>query len=162
MMMAVTADGKIAKNKAQFADWTSREDKLLFKEISKAHGVVMMGANTFRTFPSPLPGRLNVIFSEAENNPVQAGVKWVKGDPEPILEELEKLGYRSALLGGGAFLNSLFLEKKLISEIILTVEPIIFGQGLSLFNRDFTVNLKLQEVKKINEDTVLLRYLVKN
>ncbi len=161
MMMAITADGKIAKDKTQLTDWTSREDKLLFKEISKSHGVVMMGANTFRTFPSPLPGRLNVVFSKTEANPEQAGVKWVSGEPEEVLKELEKMGYKSALLGGGAKLNSLFLEKQLISEIIITIEPKIFGQGLSLFSQNLEADLKLQEVKKINEDTVLLRYLVK-
>ena len=35
-------------------------------------------------------------------------------------------------MGGGAFLNSLFLEKKLVSEIILTIEPKIFGNRLGL------------------------------
>lgn len=159
MMMAMTADGKIAKDKSQLADWTSREDKKLFVEISKRHGVIMMGENTFRTFPSPLPGRLNVVFSQGDNPP-QAGVKWVKGDPEPVLEELEKMGYKSALLGGGAHLNSLFLEHRLIREIILTVEPKIFGSGLSLFNRDLDANLKLLEVKNLNSDTLMLRYQV--
>lgn len=160
MMMAMTVDGKIATNKSQLADWTSKEDKKIFKEISKAHGVIMMGANTFRTFPAPLPGRLNVVFSEQENNPPQEGVKWVKGEPAAVLEELEKMGYKSALLGGGSFLNSLFLEKKLINEIILTVEPKIFGAGLSLFNRSCPVNLELKEIKKINDNTLLLRYQV--
>jgi dihydrofolate reductase len=159
MMMAMTADGKIAKDKTQFADWTSREDKKLFVEISKAHGVIMMGENTFRTFPAPLKDRLNVVFSEADNPP-QAGVKWVTGDPTVVLAELEQLGYKSALLGGGSFLNSLFLEKKLITEIILTVEPKIFGAGLSLFNRDLNANLKLLEVKNLNPDTLMLRYQV--
>jgi len=160
MMMAITVDGKIAKDKNQLADWTSREDKKLFVEVSKAHGVIMMGENTFKTFPAPLPGRLNVVFSEEENQPEITGVKWVKGEPAEVLNELEKMGYKSALLGGGSFLNSLFLEKKLISEIILTVEPKIFGTGLSLFNRDLNADLKLLEVKKLNDNTLMLHYQV--
>ncbi len=159
-MMAITADGKIAKDKTQLTDWTSREDKKLFRETSKAHGVVIMGANTFRTFPSPLPDRLNVVFTKELDNPELPGVKWVKGDPEIVLEELEKLGFKSALLGGGAFLNTLFLEKKLISEIILTVEPRIFGSGLGLFDKTVAAGLKLLEVKKLNDDTLMLHYRV--
>jgi dihydrofolate reductase len=159
MMMAMTVDGKIAKDKTQFADWTSHEDKKLFVEISKSHGVIMMGENTFSTFPAPLKERLNVVFSETDHE-AREGVKWVKGDPEKVLEELEALGYKSALLGGGSFLNTLFLEKKLISEIILTVEPKIFGTGLSLFNKDLNANLKLLEVKNLNDDTLMLRYRV--
>jgi dihydrofolate reductase len=160
MMMAMTVDGKIAKDRAQFADWTSREDKKLFVEISKAHGVVMMGENTFKTFPSPLKDRLNVVFSRATNPPATEGVKWVSGEPEKVLEELETMGYKSALLGGGSFLNSLFLEHKLITEIILTVEPKIFGAGLSLFNRDLDADLKLLEIKNLSENTLMLRYQV--
>jgi dihydrofolate reductase len=160
MMMAITVDGKIAKDKKQFANWTSREDKKLFVEISKKHGVIMMGENTFNTFPAPLKDRLNVVFSHQKNPPQIEGVKWVSGDPKTILNELENLGYKSALLGGGSFLNSLFLEKKLISEIILTVEPKIFGSGLSLFNQDFDVDLKLKEIKKLNDNTLMLRYRV--
>ncbi len=160
MMMAITVDGKIAKDKTQFANWTSKEDKKLFVEISKAHGVIMMGENTFKTFPSPLPNRLNVVFSHQENPPEIEGVKWVSGEPIKVLEELEEMGYKSALLGGGAFLNSLFLEKKLINEIILTVEPKIFGEGLSLFNKDLDADLKLLEFKKLNDNTLMLRYQV--
>lgn len=158
--MAMTADGKIAKDKTQFADWTSREDKKLFVEISKSCGVIMMGENTFNTFPSPLKDRLNVVFTEDLNKPETAGVKWASGEPKTILEELEKMGYTSVLLGGGSFLNSLFLEKKLISEIVLTIEPKIFGAGLSLFNRDLDADLKLLEVKNLNENTIMLHYQV--
>lgn len=159
-MMAITADGKIAKDSAQFADWTSREDKKLFAKTSRECGIVLMGENTFKTFPAPLKERLNVVFSEKENNLEMEGVKWVKGEPEKVLAELESLGYEKILLGGGAFLNSLFLEKKLINEIMLTVEPKIFGAGLSLFNRDLDADLKLLNVEKINENSVLLHYAV--
>lgn len=159
-MMAITADGKIAKTSGHFPDWTSKEDKKIFAEISKKHGVVMMGEKTFATFPSPLKDRLNVVFTLEKNPPKISGVKWVSGEIEPILLELEKMGYTSALLGGGAFLNTLFLEKKLISEIILTVEPKIFGSGLGLFNGDFNINLNLLEIKKINNGSLMLKYKI--
>lgn len=160
LIMAMTADGKIAKNSTQLANWTSHEDKKLFVEISKQHGVIMMGENTFNTFPKPLPGRLNVVFTKQENPEEINEVKWVSGEPEKVLEELEIFGYKSALLGGGATLNSLFLKNKLINEIILTVEPKIFGSGLSLFNEDINADLELITMEKLNENTIMLKYKV--
>lgn len=160
MMMAITADGKIAKDSNQFADWTSQEDKKLFAQTSKDCGVILMGENTFKTFPAPLKERLNVVFSEKKDNPEIEGVKWVSGEVEKVLEELEEMGYTKAILGGGSFLNSLFLKKGLIDEIMLTVEPKIFGSGLSLFNQELDANLKLINTEKINENSVLLHYKV--
>jgi len=159
-MMAVTADGKIAKNSDHFPDWTSREDKKYFLKVSKEYGVIMMGDKTFYTLPGPLPGRLNVVFTLNKNPKKIDGVKWVSGEPAKILEDLEKEGYNKALLGGGAFLNTQFLEKNLIDEIILTIEPKIFGQGLSLFNKDFDINLELIELKKLNKNSIAVKYKV--
>jgi len=161
MMMAMTVDGKIAKNSSHLPDWTSKEDKELFVKISKKHQVVMMGDKTFYTLPAPFKSRLNVVFTLDKNPPKKEGVKWVSGKPENVLKELENMGYKQALLGGGTFLNTLFLEKKLIDEIILTIEPKIFGDGLSLFNKNFNIELQLLEVKKINANAIMLRYKVK-
>ena len=160
IMMAMTLDGKIAKTSNHFPDWTSREDKQLFQKISKEAGVVIMGDKTFFTFPTPLKERLNVVFTLEKNPKPIEGVKWVKGEPEAVIAELESMGYKSAILGGGAFINGLFLEHKLIDEIYITVEPKIFGDGLSLFKGDFDVNLKLKSVEKINDDSVVLKYEV--
>ena len=160
-MMATTLDGKIAKTSQHFPDWTSKEDKQFFKKESQRHGVVIMGDKTFFTFSAPLPNRLNVVFTLEKNPPPQKGVMWVAGDPKKVLEELEKKGYTSAVLGGGAHLNAQFLKKGLIDEIIVTVEPKIFGEGVSLFNGDFDIDLKLIEVSKINDNSVALRYSVK-
>lgn len=159
LIMASSLDGKIAKNKDHFANWTSKEDKQVFIQTSKDFGMIMMGYNTFKTFPKPLKDRLNVVFSKNTEEDIE-GVKWVKGEPEKVLEELEKMGFKKALLGGGTGLNTLFLQKKLINEIILTVEPKIFGSGLSLFNDDFDINLELLELKKINDNSYLVRYKV--
>ncbi len=157
--MAITADGKIGKSSDHFANWTSPEDKKIFIEVSKDFGLIMMGQKTFQTFPGPLKNRLNVVFSE---NPGEKhdDVLWVNGEPEEVLEKIKNLGYKKALLGGGSNLNTLFLKKKLINEIILTVEPKFFGSGLSLFNDDFDINLELLELKKINQNSYSVKYKV--
>jgi dihydrofolate reductase len=160
LIMAITADGKIAKNKNQLADWTSKEDKQLFIQTSKDFGVIMMGENTFKTFPKPLPGRLNVVFSYQGNKDIDGLLKWVQGEPEKVLLDLEQIGFKKALLGGGSFLNNLFLKKQLISEIILTIEPKIFGSGISLFTEDNEHDLELQECKQLNAHTIMLKYKV--
>lgn len=160
LMMAMTADGKIAKNSDHFPDWTSKEDKRIFSKITKEHGVVIMGEKTFRTFPKPLPGRLNVVFTLEKNLPETENVKWVSGELEKVLEELEKAGHESAVLGGGTNLNTQFLKKGLISEIYLTVEPKIFGDGMGVFGGDFDLDLKFLGYEMINESAILLKYEV--
>lgn len=161
LMMAVTADGKIAKNSDHFPDWTSKEDKKIFADITKKQGVVIMGDKTFFTFSKPLPDRLNVVFTLLENPPETKNVKWVTGEPEKVLADLEEMGYKSAVLGGGTYLNTQFLERKLIDEIWLTIEPKIFGDGLGVFGGDFDVGLKLLDVEKINEDSIVIKYRIK-
>ena len=160
LMMAITADGLIARNDAHFPDWTSHEDKKQFQKISKEIGVVMFGEKTFTTLPGPLPGRLNVVFTQNSAPKETPGVKWVSGDPGAVLEELEKMGHKQALLGGGAFLNSLFLEKNLIDEMILTIEPLVFGKGIGVFSKDLEAKLELKELAKLNDNTIMLRYKV--
>jgi dihydrofolate reductase len=160
MMMAVTLDGKIAKNENHFPDWTSREDKKFFEKISKESGVVIMGEKTFDTFPSPLKERLNVVFTLNPDRPIVENVKWVTGEVRPVLEEIEKMGFKSAILGGGSYLNTLFLEQRLIDDLIITIEPRIFGAGLSLFSKDFNINLKLIDTFKLNDDALAVKYKV--
>lgn len=159
LIMAISLDGKIAKNSDHFTNWTSPEDKKIFIETSKDFGMIMMGRKTFSTFPAPLKNRLNVVFSDqAEKEEKIDNVLWVKDEPEKVLEQLEAMGYKKALLGGGSTLNSIFLKKKLINEIMITVEPKIFGAGLSLFNDDFDVDLELMSLEKINQNSFLVKY----
>jgi len=187
-MMAMTADGKIAKTSDHFPDWTSKEDKKMFMKVTKEVGVIIMGDKTFFTlapkpkknahsemnskkgnsgsfgvgqaFPKPLPGRLNIVFTLLRKPPQMNQVMWVGGNPKNVLTKLKKMGFKSAILGGGAFLNTQFLKKKLIDEIWLTIEPKIFGKGLGVFDGDFDVKLKLSKIEKINKDSVVVKYKV--
>lgn len=157
--MAITLDGKIAKDKDHFPNWTSKEDKQFFAKISKKAKVVIFGENTFNTFKKPLKDRLNVVFVK-EKKEKQENIMWVSGKIKPVLNKLEKLGYKSAVLGGGAYLNTLFLKEKLINEIYISINPKIFGSGISLFNDEFDINLRLVDIIKLNKDAFVVRYKV--
>ncbi len=124
LVMAITLDGKIGKSPNHFPDWTGREDKKLFAQISRKAGVVIMGSKTFDTIGVPLPGRKNVILTRDKARVS----KWdhlvfTDAHPRRLLADLEKEGYKEAVLAGGAFVNSLFAEATLIDELVITVCP---------------------------------------
>ena len=162
LLAAVTIDGKIARNEFHFVDWSSREDKKLFFATSKRAGVIILGNNTYKTFPAPLPGRLHVVLTttlEGKEN-VPGVVEYTNEPPERIVTNLEARGYTEAVLTGGAQVNALFLKAGLVDEIWLTVEPLVFGVGIDLFRgAPFDVKARLVHFEKLNDEgTVHLRY----
>jgi dihydrofolate reductase len=54
------------------------------------------------------------------------------------------------------------MEAGLIKKMYLTIESIIFGKGIPLFNTPFQHKLKLVANTQINENTLLLEYDVIN
>ena len=47
-----------------------------------------------------------------------------------------------------------------VDELVLVVEPVIFGKGLPLLTHDLDRRLSLVDVKKLNENSVQLHYSV--
>jgi dihydrofolate reductase len=160
LVMAITLDGKIGKASDHLANWTSSEDKKQFIDITKRAGVIIMGKNTFNTFKQPLKDRLNVVFTDDKDLPIIDNVMWASGEIKPVLEELENKGYKEVVLGGGSYLNTLFLKQGLVDEMIITIEPKVFGMGLSLFKEEFDIDLELLDIKKLNNNTINLHYKV--
>ena len=161
--MALTVDGKIAKNDKHFANWTSKADKKSFVKTTKKSGVIIMGRKTYATFPKPLPDRLNVVLTQNPQNheDIPDLVEFTNSKPQDLLDNLEKKGYESAILGGGSTINSLFIKNQLVDELLLTIEPKLFGQGVDLFkNVDLNLDLKLLNCEKLDENVLQLRYKI--
>ncbi len=165
-MMATTVDGIIAKTKTQNADWTSKADKKVFIEETKKAGVIIMGETTFEAMgKKALPGRLNLILTlepEKYQDRTEPGLlEFMKASPDEVIKNLEQRGYQSAILGGGARTNSFFLKAGLVDEILITVEPKIFGIGMNFTEgEDLDINLELIETKKIGDNAVQLWYKI--
>lgn len=78
-----------------------------------------------------------------------------------MLKDLENRGFSEVAVCGGASIYTLFLEHNFVSEIYLTIEPILFGKGLKFLNQKMNLTLKLIEARKINDSgTLLLHYKV--
>lgn len=166
LVMATTADGKIAKDKAHVADWTSKEDKKFFVEKTKECKVMIMGMTTYQTIGRPLPGRLTMVYTRNPQAPAleqQPDVlEYTNLGPKELLAQLEKRGFTDVALVGGGTINAMFLREKLIDDIYLSIEPYIFGAGLGVFSEaPADVELNLVDVSKLSEQVVLLHYRIK-
>ena len=161
LMMALTADGMIARNHNHFPDWTCRSDKIMFKELTQKAGVVIFGSKTYEVIGKPLSGRLNVVLTrQPERYQPADNLIFSSESPDELLKNLVRKGYDEAILAGGAIINSLFAKSRLIDEMVLTIAPTIFGQGVPLFSESCHLNLELLDVRKLESNTLVVRYRV--
>ena len=161
LMMAMTADGMIARDHAHFPDWTCSADKKMFKRLTQKAGVVLFGSKTFETIGKPLEGRLNLVLTRhPERYQSTENLIFSSASPDLILQDLALRGFKEAILAGGSIINTLFVKSRLIDEVVLTIAPHIFGQGVTLFSEPCDLSLRLQEVQKLDVHSVVLRYRV--
>lgn len=163
LISVVSLDGKIAKQQKDPIDWASKEDRRFFVQETKKAGVVLMGKNTFEMIGKILPGRLNIVFTSQTLNlkPRPGILEYTNQTPEQVIKNLTKKGFKKAMLIGGSRLNASFLEKGLIDEIWLTLEGLIFGQGLSLFEKgSYNLPARLLSFQKLGKNSLLLKYQI--
>lgn len=161
LLMAVTADGMIARDSRQLVDWTGKADKKYFVEITRKAGVMIMGSKTFDTIGGVLPERLNVVMTRDKTRKSDhENLVFTDDPPEVLLEKLESQGFESAALIGGAIVNTLFVRKNLIDEIHLTIVPILFGKGLSLFTQELDIKLLPAGEKELDHHHKVMIYKV--
>jgi dihydrofolate reductase len=168
--MVMSLDGKTTKEKKdKIYEWSSREDQKYFFSLLKKQKLVVMGRKTFmaaRPVMKLSPKILRVVFTshpEKYSSLSQAGqLEFTKESPLQLVQRLEKIGYKEMLLVGGSQINTSFLELHLIDEVWITIEPVIFGEGMNLFfPRAFHTKLKLKNIIRMNEQgTLLLKYKI--
>lgn len=161
-LMAQTLDGKIAKDAHHFADWTESADKKLFRAETKRVGVMIFGRTTFETLPGVLPGRLTVVMSRSAGawEEREQNLVFTSKNPQEILEHLTSLGFEETIVAGGTTINSLFAREGLIDELLLTISPLTFGQGLGVFADDIELDLDLLSLEPLGEKSITTRYKI--
>lgn len=163
LLMAMTLDGKIARGHTELINWTGKQDKQCFVKVTRQAGVVVMGSRTFDTIGHPLPGRKNIVMTRNKSRKSDHDeLVFTDQTPQQILSDLKLQGFSQVALIGGSVVNSLFAKENLITRIYVTLVPVVFGQGLSLFNTDLDLSLEYIGSLEIGKGHLLLTYKVKN
>ena len=144
-----TLDGFIAKQKQDDLEWGSKIDRQWFAKVTREIGVVVMGRKTAELIGKPLPGRLNIDMSRK-----------IKKSPRQILEDLKQKGFDRVAICGGASIYQLWLEEKLVDEIWVSLQPVIFGPGVPAVT-GLWLDLELLSREELGEGVVVLKYRVK-
>jgi len=72
---------------------------------------------------------------------------------------LREKGIDEAMLGGGGKTNAIFMKEGLINDLIIDIEPLVFGEGIGLFDgADFEKKLVFKSVRKISDKVIQLHY----
>lgn len=155
-----TADGFIAKDKSHSPFlWSSKEDKKHFIDMTKRAGVVVMGSETFKTLPHALKERTNIVYSRSQTF---EEAETTSDEPAVLIEKLEKRGFKEVAICGGSTIYTMFLKARVVDTIYLTIEPILFGAGMSMLKEDLHVHLELVNHHKTEGGTLILEYKVLN
>ena len=85
-------------------------------------------------------------------------MEYFDGEPADIVRELSHRGFASAILGGGAYTNAMFLKAGLVEEILLTVEAKFLARDFFADGLDSDIDLQLMDVRRLGTNTVLLHY----
>jgi dihydrofolate reductase len=161
LVMALSLDGKSGVSSDHYPDWTGSADKRMFKSLSQRAGVVIMGSRTFDTIGKPLPGRLNIVITRnAGRVSDHPNLQYTDQSADAVLQMIADQGYSEAILAGGATINDLFIAAELVDELVITLAPLTFGQGLGLYNIDKRLRLSLLNHRILDAHTLMVHYRV--
>lgn len=170
---AVTIDGKIAKGKNHMSDWTSKEDKIFMRALLDKCDVVIVGNNTYKTAIKPLSKRNCLVLSKSipasprrmtglrRTSSSSPKLQYIDPTKTSIKKLIREKKYKLIAILGGAQTYAYCLEKNLLDELYLTIEPIVFGKGINLFDNPKFLNkkFKLVSIKTLNKKgSILLCY----
>jgi dihydrofolate reductase len=160
MIAAVTADGFIAKQSIHPTSWTSPEDKQHFRKLTKAAGVTIMGANTYKTLNRAFEERRTIVYTHQPQEITAKGVETTAEPPRDLLTRLASEGHTTVAIIGGATIFRQFLQAGAVDELYLTIEPVLWGQGLTLLDQDCRIALELLDITRLNASSILVHYRV--
>lgn len=163
IIAAVSADGLMGAHDGQSSmDWRSPEDGKSFGLLTREAGVMVMGSATYKTFrvKRAPPGRRLIVYTHDPASITGENVETTSEDPKTLVTRLAAEGYSALAVCGGAAIHSLFFDAGLVDELYLTVEPVIFGQGIPFARQPSNVRLRLLDATSLNTNTLLLHYAV--
>lgn len=170
--MVASLDGFIA-NKDNTVDWMHSTDSypagvtLTEEDITEFLAGIdcyVMGAKTYEhalKLGWPYGEVPVVVLTHRALRSDKESVEFYSGDLASLVNTQLKPKYKNIWMVGGATLTKAFLRAKLVDEIVLSIMPIILGDGLLFFDYVGTEQrLHLEDTKAYTDGMVELTYEV--
>lgn len=91
--------------------------------------------------------------------PERADVRFVNGPVRPAHEEMRvAAGERNVWIVGGGELAMQFADEDLLDELLVTVAPVVLGEGIPTFSGRLRQRLRLTGTRPFRNGMVELRY----
>jgi dihydrofolate reductase len=168
LLDVMSLDGKLTKwEDSPASEWASAEDGEQFLKKVRQSSAVIMGSKTFFINDlHPHTERLSIIMTRTPESykdlAVAGQLEFTKEQPKELIARLEKAGHNEVLLISGSTIATLFFQEQLIDELWMTIEPKLFGKGLSVVgDQKLDISLQLLQVMQLNKrGTLQLKYQV--
>ncbi len=183
--VAMTVDGFIAREDGSFDDFPWDDDygaALLAarpetfpthlrsgthtRDDNRCFDAVLMGRKTYAVglaegITSPYPTLDQYVFSRTMTATPDAAVELVTEDALRVVTELKHEMGKAIWLCGGSNLATTLLAANLIDELVVKLNPIVFGSGIPLFGGGIEVaELTLTDTTVFDSGHAVLRYTI--
>ena len=167
--VATTLDGFIAHQDHTVGGFMDEGEHVTdyFISLKNDYDVVLMGRRTYEFgfqfgVTDPYPWMKQYVFSRTMEKSPDPNVELVSEDVIDLVTNLKKGAGKDIYLCGGGELATALLAEDLIDEIVLKVNPILFGTGVPLFSETIKqIDLELISSKNYQNGVLLLQYGVK-
>ncbi|MEQ8753825.1 MAG: dihydrofolate reductase family protein [Coleofasciculus sp. G1-WW12-02] len=163
LFIASSLDGYIARTSGE-VDWLFTDADYGYTEFFDQIDTVLMGRKTYKQILSfgeyPYSGKEGFVFSNTLSGQEENSVKFVGGDLTEFVSRLLNRSECDIWLVGGSQIIHYFLKQGWIDELILSIHPLILGQGIPLIvnNPQLETPLELKEVRSYDSGLLQVYY----
>lgn len=166
--VAVSIDGYIATSNGGI-DWLScvemQNEDYGYAEFYDSVNGLLMGHNTYEQIQKlgswPYGKKPCWVWSNNTIESTPSSVIETTSSPKEITQYAQKQGLEHLWLVGGGILAAEFANQHLINKYIISIIPVMLGQGIPLIYGKQTHNLKLVENQHYESGLVQLTYTPK-
>ena len=163
LFIASSLDGYIARTSGD-VDWLFTDQDYGYTEFFNQIDTVLIGSKTYQQMLGfgeyPYQGKKGFVFSNTLQGKSDNNVEFIGGDLKGFINTLRHSSGNDIWLVGGGQIIHYFMSYRLIDELILSIHPIILGDGIPLIWKDSSLEtlLELKDIRTYETGLLQVSY----
>lgn len=163
LFIASSLDGYIAKTNGDI-DWLFTDQDYGYSDFFALVDTVLMGRRTYEQILAfgeyPYVGTQGFVFSRTCSEERDKNVNFISSDLTNFIEGLKSGTGKDIWLVGGASIIQLCLQHDLIDKFVISIHPVILGDGIPLFRAPLPIrDLNFQHCQSFDTGLLQLTYV---